>query len=64
MFLCEDGKFRYSRPIRVTIYNELINFVKSLCPETENKIFLSFEFDYIWQACGLKIFDNFSHFLL
>jgi spore photoproduct lyase len=64
MFLCEDGKFRYSRPIRVTIYNELINFVKSLCPGTENKIFLSFEFDYIWQACGLKIFDNFSHFLL
>jgi len=55
MFLCEDGKYRYSRPIRVTIYKEIINFVKSLYPKIENKIFLSFEFDYIWRACGLEI---------
>ncbi len=61
MFLCEDGKYRYSRPLRITIYNELINFVKFLWPKIENKIFLSFEFDYIWRACGLKI--NLSNFI-
>ncbi len=62
MFLCDDGKFRYSRPIRVTIYSELINFIKFLFPDIYKKIFLSFEFDYIWRACGLKIFDDFFHF--
>jgi DNA repair photolyase len=55
MFLCPDGKYRYSRPIRVTIYKELINYIKSTSPQLINKTLLSFEFDYIWEACKLKV---------
>lgn len=55
MFLCSDGKYRYSRPIRTTIYNELIEFIKKIDDAISKKILLSFEFDYIWKDCGLKI---------
>ncbi|MEN3013574.1 MAG: spore photoproduct lyase family protein [Endomicrobiia bacterium] len=55
MILCSDGKFRYSRPIRVTIYRSLINFIENLSKEFIKKVFLSFEFDYIWDDCNLKI---------
>ncbi len=55
MFLCQDAKFRYSRPIRTTIYNKIIEFIKSTNDEILKKTLLSFEFDYIWQDCNLKI---------
>jgi|GEM_PF-1145096 len=55
MFLCPDGKYRYSRPIRVKIYTELINYIKSISPQLISKLLLSFEFDYIWRACNLEV---------
>lgn len=55
MFLCQDGKYRYSRPVRITIYKELINFIKNLHPYIEQKLLLSFEFEYIWKNCDLQI---------
>lgn len=55
MTLCIDGKFRYSRPIRTTIYKELINFIKYHHTNLLERIILSFEFKYIWQDCGLQI---------
>ncbi|MCS7151470.1 MAG: hypothetical protein NZ928_03680 [Endomicrobia bacterium] len=55
MFLCPDGKYRYSRPIRTTIYNGIIDFIRWTYPVLYKKILLSFEFDYIWRNCGLEI---------
>ncbi len=54
-FLCPDGKIRYSRPIRINIYKQLIDFIKNLYPELVEKTLLSFEFEYIWRNCNLKI---------
>ncbi len=55
MFLCPDGKFRYSRPIRLTIYNKLINSIKDITPNLTQKILLSFEPEYIWKNCKIKL---------
>lgn len=55
MLLCQDKKYRYSRPIRVTIYRQLIEHIKKVSPELNNRILLSFEFKYIWESCGLKL---------
>lgn len=54
--ICPDGKYRYSRPIRIEIYKNLIELLKKYFGNTIiNKIFLATEFDYIWESCGLKI---------
>lgn len=55
MNMCSDGKLRYSRPIRVTIYRDIINFLSSIDKQLKEKTLLSFEFDYIWDDCDLKI---------
>lgn len=55
MFLCPDGKFRYSRPIRLTIYNKLINFIKDITPNLTQKILLSFEPEYTWKNCKIEL---------
>lgn len=55
MFLCQDKKYRYSRPVRVTIYNELIKYIRENYPAAGDKILLSYEFEYIWKSCGLEI---------
>ncbi|MCS7227454.1 MAG: hypothetical protein NZ839_00630, partial [Endomicrobia bacterium] len=55
MFLCVDKKYRYSRPIRVTIYKELIEYIKRFYPQVNKKILLSFEFEYIWKDCKLEL---------
>lgn len=55
MYLCPDGKFRYSRPIRSTIYSHLVEHIKNLNHNLYKRTLLSFEFDYIWEAAGLEI---------
>lgn len=54
IFKCPDGKYRYFRTIRVKIYKTLIELSKKYFQRVP--IFLSTEFEYIWQDCGLKIF--------
>lgn len=56
MVVCPDGKYRYSRPLRVFIYSKLIDFLrKGFGDEILGKICLACEFDYIWKSCNLKI---------
>ncbi len=56
MVLCPDGKYRYSRPIRIEIYKNLVELLKKYFGNSiVNKIYLAIEFDYIWKACGLEI---------
>lgn len=50
---CPDGKYRYFRTIRVMIYKTLIELSKRYFQKIP--LFISTEFDYIWQDCGLKI---------
>ncbi|MCS7249636.1 MAG: hypothetical protein N2323_07150 [candidate division WOR-3 bacterium] len=56
MVLSPDKKYRYSRPIRVYIYQELIKSLKEIFGEKiVNKIYLATEFTYIWKACNLPL---------
>jgi DNA repair photolyase len=56
MVSCPDGKYRYSRPIRVEIYTKIIEmFKKYFGSSITKKIYLATEFDYIWHSCGLEI---------
>lgn len=62
MVLTSDKKYRYSRPIRVYIYQELIKNLKEIFGEKIiSKIYLANEFPYIWKACNLplKLITNF-----
>ncbi len=55
MVLCPDKKYRYSRPIRVEIYEGIINTLKKFFSDKiVEKIFLSTEFDYIWKDCKIQ----------
>ena len=54
--LCPDGKYRYSRPIRIEIYKNLIELLKKyFSNQFLDKIYLATEFDYIWLSCGLEV---------
>ncbi|MEO0112080.1 MAG: spore photoproduct lyase family protein [candidate division WOR-3 bacterium] len=56
MVLTPDKKYRYSRPIRVYLYQELIKNLKEIWGEKIiNKVYLATEFPYIWKACGLPL---------
>jgi spore photoproduct lyase len=54
MILCPDKKYRYSRPIRVFIYENLIKKLREILgDEITDKIYLTAEFPYIWKAVNL-----------
>jgi len=54
MVLCPDKKYRYSRPIRVFIYENLIKKLKEIFDnKIIDKIYLTAEFPYIWKAVNL-----------
>ncbi|MFQ3675140.1 MAG: spore photoproduct lyase family protein [Endomicrobiia bacterium] len=56
MIICPDGKYRYSRPIRIEIYKRLIDLLKKYFGYSiMSKIYLATEFDYIWNSCGLEV---------
>lgn len=62
MVLSPDKKYRYSRPIRLYLYQELIKSLKEIFGKgIINKIYLSTEFPYIWKSCNLplKLLTNF-----
>lgn len=54
MYLCSDGKYRYSRPIRTNIYNAIVEHIKNLNYKLYDRILLSFEFEYIWKAINIE----------
>ncbi len=56
MVLSPDKKYRYSRPIRLYLYQELIKNLKEIFGKTIiDKIYLSTEFPYIWKGCNLPL---------
>ncbi len=56
MVLCPDKKYRYSRPIRVFIYKNLIKKLKEIFDDKIiDKIYLTTEFPYIWKAVDLPL---------
>ncbi|MEO0097020.1 MAG: spore photoproduct lyase family protein [candidate division WOR-3 bacterium] len=56
MVLAPDKKYRYSRPLRVYIYQELIKSLKEIFGnKIIERIYLATEFPYIWKACNLPL---------
>jgi DNA repair photolyase len=56
MVLCPDGKYRYSRYIRIEIYKKIIELLmKYFGDNIVSKTYLATEFKYIWCSCGLEI---------
>ena len=50
--MCNDGKYRYIRPVREEIFSKMVNMIKKIAPKVP--VYLCMERDFIWDNVFLK----------